>query len=384
MLIERQEKPDPADLVTGAIRIVSKVSFNDGQLVLRGGGDTKTGMILVRPGDLLVSGINAAKGAIAVYDKKNTAPIAATIHYGAYSVNEDRAYLPFIWYLLRSQTFRDLLLQYVPGGIKTELKAKRLLPVPIPLPMVDEQRRIVARIEELAAKIEEARQLRRRSNEEFDIMQNKAIGELFSGLPAKGKFSEVLLSPPRNGWSCRCDNMDGGTAVLALSSVTGFNYRSDKIKRTSEATVVNAHYWLRPGDLLMTRSNTPELVGHVAIYNGTPAPCIFPDLIMRLEINEQLVSSEFTHLWLRSPKVREFIMANAKGTSPSMKKISQVVVNNIPFPVGVSVDQQKDILRLYDVLYAKADALKALQAQSAAELAALLPSVLDKAFMGEL
>ena len=42
-------------------------------------------------------------------------------------------------------------------------------------------------------------------------------------------------------------------------------------------------------------------------------------------------------------------------------------------------------LRIYlDDLQAKVDGLKALQAQTQAELDALLPSILDKAFKGEL
>ena len=117
---------------------------------------TKTEIILVRPGDLVVSGINAAKGAIAVYDVTQTAPVAATIHYGAYEINRERVNIQFLWWMLRSRYFQELLLEYVPGGIKTELKAKRLLPVPVPLPPLPEQRKSSARIEELAAQIEEA------------------------------------------------------------------------------------------------------------------------------------------------------------------------------------------------------------------------------------
>ena len=88
VLTERREKPSEEELVTGSVRIVSKIGFNDGKIQLREDGKTRTGMILIRPGDLVVSGINAAKGAIALYDADETNPIAATIHYGAYIPNE--------------------------------------------------------------------------------------------------------------------------------------------------------------------------------------------------------------------------------------------------------------------------------------------------------
>ena len=179
IIAERKEVPFPADIENGSIRIVSKIGFKEGGIELRSGAETKTGMILIRPGDLVVSGINAAKGAIAIYGEKNTEPIAATIHYGAYIPNKDRVDIKFLWWLLRSRTFRDLLLEYVPGGIKTELKAKRLLPIPIPLPWLAEQQRIVVRIEELAAKIEEARGLRQKAVEEAEALVLSALHQLF-------------------------------------------------------------------------------------------------------------------------------------------------------------------------------------------------------------
>jgi type I restriction enzyme S subunit len=55
----------------------------------------------------------------------------------------------------------------------------------------------------------------------------------------------------------------------------------------------------------------------------------------------------------------------------------------LPVPV-VSLPEQRRIVAYLDDLQAKVDALKTLQEDTAAELAALLPSILDKAFRGEL
>ena len=124
VLTERKESPPPTELASGAIRIIAKIGFNDGQIQIRPGTMTRTGMILVGPGDLVVSGINAAKGAIAIYGEENRDPVAATIHYGSYIPNRNRADVRFLWWLLRSQIFREILDANLPGGIKTELKAK--------------------------------------------------------------------------------------------------------------------------------------------------------------------------------------------------------------------------------------------------------------------
>ena len=143
ILTERNETPDPVLIKTGHIPTISKIRFSDGVIEYRSDTATNTKMILIHPGDLVLSGINAMKGAIAIYDPGASQKAAATIHYAAYQVNKERADIRYLWWLLRSQFFQDILSQQVPQGIKTELKAVRLLPVIIPLPELAEQQKII-------------------------------------------------------------------------------------------------------------------------------------------------------------------------------------------------------------------------------------------------
>lgn len=382
ILIERREIPDAAALASGEIPIVSKISFKDGKIELRADGETKTGMILARKGDLVVSGINAAKGAIAIYKGEKT--IAATIHYGAYIPNEDRIDVNYLWWLLRSQAFKDLLKKYVPGGIKTELKPKRFLPIPVPLPPLPEQRRIIAGIVKFNTKIETISRFNTQSTREISRLFAKVLEKIPGNSAVTGTLGQILIDKPRNGWSARCDNVDSGMPILTLRAVTGFKYQSSAFKRTSLSVVQDAHYWLQKDDLLITRSNTAELVGHVAIYNGLPSPCIYPDLIMRLNVNPKLADKRFVWYWLQSPAARQFITSKAKGTSPTMKKISQEIVMQIPFPASVKVSDQRDIVARLDALYGKIEDFGFQKNIIRNKINAFSLSILDKAFKGEL
>jgi len=384
VLVERRESPGSAELVSGDVRIVGKIRFDVGSIEFRSSGDTRTGMILIRPGDLLVSGINAAKGAVAIYSDSEGRAAAATIHYGAYEVDVDRADSKYLWWFMRSASFREVLAQHLPGGIKTELKAKRLLPVPIRLPSLQEQHRIVARIETIAGKVVEAKKLRGEADEGRHAVVSAALNSLAGKISVDGVLAGVLLEPPRNGWSAPCDNMEGGVAVLALSAVTGFRYRQAEYKRTSVAVRADAHYWLAAGDLLITRSNSPELVGHAAIYNGSPNPCIYPDLMMRLRVNRDFADTKFVWYWLQGRMVRNFIRMQSKGTSPTMKKISQGVVSSIPFPKSLSRDEQTELVRKFDLMEAEMGSLADAVIETTTALDAVLPAVLDKAFRGEM
>lgn len=347
------------------------------------GSDVKTKKQQVcRAGEFLVAEIDAKVGGFGLVPPELDGAIVSS-HYFLFNIDEGALVKRFLDYFVRTPAFRDQV--SAQGSTNyAAIRPSHVLEYKIPLPPLPEQRRIVARIEELAARIEEARGLRRQAVEEANALLASCITQALGDTLIDGYLGDVLAAKPRNGWSVRCDNSEDGLPVLSLGAVTGFNYKATEYKRTSESTVTDAHYWLRPGDLLITRSNTPELVGHAAIYNGSPDPCIYPDLMMRLVIDESHANKRFVHYWLMSAPARDYIERNAKGTSPSMKKISQGTVMSIPFPSNLPIYEQHHIVAYLDDLQAKVDSLKQLQAETAAELDALLPSVLDRAFKGEL
>jgi type I restriction enzyme, S subunit len=268
---------------------------------------------------------------------------------------------------------------------KLTLNPPQFLDLTIPLPpTLYEQRDIIASLERTVAKITEARRLRKQSQAEAGAILRATLRRIAASLRVEGTLADILLRPPRNGWSAKCDNAEDGTAVLSLAAVTGFRYRAREFKRTSLYAASNGDFWLNPGDLLITRSNTPELVGHAAIYDGTPAPCIFPDLMMRLTLNHEIADTRFTWYWLQAPIVRAFIAAKAKGTSPTMKKIAQGTVAAIPFPSTLPLSEQQTIVAKLDAIQEQIDRLNGLAVDTEKQIDALIPSILDRTFKSEL
>ena len=122
---------------------IKKIDFS-GNIHLDAETDTKTDMIRVKSGDLVISGINAAKGAIAVHAEDDD--VLATIHYSAYEFNLDRISVDFLKWFFKSPEFSDLLREQIPGGIKTELKPKHILPLQVKLPKLSEQISVAERL----------------------------------------------------------------------------------------------------------------------------------------------------------------------------------------------------------------------------------------------
>lgn len=245
-------------------------------------------------------------------------------------------------------------------------------------------RQLAAKLDELAYKTVEARSLQDQAGVESANLLKTALRRIATKVHATGQLGQVLTGKPRNGWSAKCDNADNGIPVLSLGAVTGFRYRATEFKKTSLHADKEGHFWLKPGDLLITRSNTPELVGHAAIYSGSPSPCIYPDLIMRLPLNLKQVDPTFVWYWLQSPPARDFIFEKAKGTSSTMKKISQGVVMAIPFPTHLDLPEQLRIVAELNRLQVQTDSLKVLQFETGTEIRALLPSIVSRTFTGQL
>jgi type I restriction enzyme, S subunit len=341
-------------------------------------------VLQIHPGDLVFNNVFAWEGAVAVAGDAEAGKIGSH-RFVTYTVRGDCS-AEYLKLFFTARPGLEVLQRVSPGsaGRNRTLNLDHFAAQTIPLPPPAEQRRIVTHIEALSERITEARRMREEASEEADAFLTLVVTTLLRDVPLSGRLGDILREKPRNGWSARCAGLDDGTPVLSLGAVTGFRYRPEEFKRTSEPTIPGAHYWLREGDLLVTRSNTPELVGHVAIYDGRPTPCIYPDLMMRLDVDEEKADKRFIVHLLKCTPVRDYIKRNAKGTSPTMKKISQDIVMKIPFPTHLPRTEQSRIVERLDDLQGKVDSLRTLQAETTAELDALLPAVLAQAFAGRL
>jgi type I restriction enzyme, S subunit len=305
-------------------------------------------------------------------------------------LDESRCTKKFFVYAVNLR-LKELIRQAHGGvGLRHITKSKlQNITIPLPFPKdvirsLDIQHHIVSHIESLLDELKGDHQLLDKIRRDTSRFLEMKLEEIFENLPsARQPLMDVIESPPRNGWSPKCDNNPNGTPVLKLGAVLRFQYNPDEFKRTSLPTDPNAHYWLKPGDVLISRSNTLELVGHAAIYSGTPFPCIYPDLMMRIRVDQSKADRRFLVYWLQSKEVRHFIQSRASGASPTMKKINQGHVCNISFPV-ISVEEQRQLAHYLDSIQSEVNEMLKTMQQDAKLLERLEQAILEKAFQGQL
>jgi type I restriction enzyme S subunit len=289
--------------------------------------------------------------------------------------------------MLRSHFFQDLLLEFVPGGIKTELKAKRLLPVPVPLPPLAEQRRVVARIEELAAQIHEARTLRDQAAKQTEALPLAELSTVFH--QQRERFGtlrlEGLLTEAGYGSSEKCDSerMEGGSPVLRIPNVASERITLNNLKFARLSDRDSQRLLLSEGDVLVVRTNgSLELVGRSAVVPKLDEPFAFASYMIRLRFDRKRIAPDYAQRMLQHLRVAGVLVDFARTTAGQYNvSLGRLRSAEIPVP---PLPEQRRIVSELDALQAEVDALKRLQVETAAELDALLPSILDRAFKGEL
>jgi len=155
-------------------------------------------------------------------------------------------------------------------------------------------------------------------------------------------LGQLLEDMPRNGYSPACLELPTGKWVLGLSALDGRGLNLSGRKSAPPNDPLVDKFLLRPGDFLISRSNTSGKVGRVGVFRGGLENCSYPDLMMRFRPDLRKVNPHYLEMYLKSDAAVRFVRERATGTSGSMKKINQATVESIPVIVP-SMDDQATI-----------------------------------------
>jgi len=123
----------------------------------------------------------------------------------------------------------------------------------------------------------------------------------------------------------------GDWGVLKVSAVVRSGFRPNENKAVLNPVHFNSTYEVYPGDLLITRANTYDLIAQACVVRETPPRLMLCDKTLRLKPNAK-ASAEFLSIALTTPTARRHIEINATGSSGTMKNITQGAIRAIPVP----------------------------------------------------
>ena len=225
------------------------------------------------------------------------------------------------------------------------LTKDRFLALPVPIAPIAEQRRIVDILEDHLSRLDAAESAMESGRRKAGVLESTILDHyIWAQENPLAPVEDLLSAPLRNGHSARATS-GPGIRTLTLTAVTRRAFTDEFTKITVAAPDRVRDLWLEPGDILVQRSNTPELVGSTAIYNGPREWAIFPDLMIRLRADSSRVSSEYLCLAVQSERGHRVLRSKAKGLAGSMPKIDQEAIGSLRVPVPDATTQAEVVSR---------------------------------------
>ena len=335
---------DPCGVIQLRMNNVTKAGTWDWSSFIRVPADKATvDYYALRPGDVMFNNTNSTEmvGKSAVFEG-HSEPVVFSNHFTRIRTNSETLEPAFLGFWLLSLwqggEFARLCDRWIG---QSAVQRGKLLALEIPLPLLPEQRRIAARLREQLAAVAEAR------------AAVQAQSDAAQALPA-AHLRAVFTSPTAAHWPRQpiCEACEllpsksialaGDVEVRAITSAClveiGFNPAGIKAARMWATDALES--LVRPGEILIARSNTPDLVGRASRYAGEPAGVVASDLTIRLWPNTQ-VSGDFLVRYL-SFLVQHRVLERQGGWSKWLDEENHALTNrsrrspnSAPFPATV-------------------------------------------------
>ena len=294
----------------------------------------------------------------------------------------------FLLYYLHSPIARSIYLgaQDTTSGLRN-LRVRDFMNQPIPLPPLEEQRRIVARIEELMERIREARHLRQKAREDTERLWQATLFDVFprpgTALPSGWrwvKLGEVCeinprrplldVSPSEETTFVPMSAVDGESGMISMSETRPF----EKVK--------TGYTYFEENDVLFAKITPCMENGKAAVARGLLNGFGFGSTEFHVLRPSCLVLSEWIWLFVRREDFRKSAEAMFRG-GVGQQRVPAEFLKETPIPLPPLEEQRRIVAQLEEV-EEKVKSLKEGQAHVEAELQRLEQSILNAAFRGEL
>ena len=343
--------------------------------ILTGAEIAASRQTVARRGQFILSRIDARNGALGIVPPELDEAIV-TNDFPVFNVVENRLLPTYLGWMCRTASFVEECKRASEGTTnRVRLQEDTFLAREIPLPPLAEQRRVVARIEALAAQIHEARTLRQHTIEAVDnlfISKLRAVVQECGNHSKKLPFTDITTLE-RRPVTVNLDEQYREIGVYCFGK--GIFHKSP---RTGAEVGGKDLYEIRAGDFILQITFAWE--GAVALAGEAEDGLFGSVRYLTFRVNEKICSPRYLLTYMKTPEAIAQLARISPGSAGRNRVLSVKHLKEVLVPV-VPLDAQK---WLNDALQAEVDALKRLQAETAAELAALLPAILDRAFKGEL
>ena len=263
-------------------------------------------------------------------------------------------YLPFV---MQTETFHAHSIKQSKGSVNPYINFTDINWFEFSLPPVDVQRRIVlmlGALEENVVALDTA--LASAIDLEFSRLESA-----LDSVPVERLMSveKLVTTGPRNGLSPKVNADERGYSTLSISAVRDGRIITDGNVKYADVTDEQASaFALKKDDVLVVRGNGNKLLtGKCGLVDTVPQGCFYPDLLIRLQFDGDVMRPQFAALQWNAPSTHKRLISRAKSTNGIWKiNGSDIRQHTLKVP---SVEMQDALLEeIRSIRQARADVEK--------------------------
>ncbi|MFF0457295.1 restriction endonuclease subunit S [Nocardia africana] len=272
----------------------------------------------------------------------------------------------------------------VNGTTRLKLTRSAMDRIPVLLPPLAEQRRIVEALEDHLSRLHAANAAVNAAERKI-LAFTGSVREQFlhSQVHRWGVLSDVL-DRIEAGKSFTCDPRVAGPdewGIIKVSAMTWGEFRANENKAVPYGRNIDPRYEIKSGDILVSRANTEAYVGAPVLVRKCRPKLLLSDKSLRLVPKAGIDKGWLVHV-LASPSVRREISRRATGTKESMRNISQRNLASVPIPLPDSNQHSVELAASIDELLESTSRMAGVLAFAGSRAEHLRRSLLTQAFSG--
>lgn len=262
--------------------------------------------------------------------------------------------------------------------------------IKVSIPSLDEQSRIVSRIDELFSELDKAVDTLKTTKEQLAVYRQAVLKDAFDNAQAMcERFTpiEELLVTDRKGMSTgpfgtmlkKHEHKTTGVPMLGIENIdSGKFIDGNKIFVTPEKAAELKSFALKSGDIIISRSGT---VGELCVVPPRMEGALLSTNLMRVSLDCQKVLPEyFIYLFQSKGIVLDQVKELCKGSTRIF--LNQTILKQIQFPIP-NVHEQLQIINTIESRLTFCDNIEKTVDTALAQADAMRQSILKQAFEGK-
>lgn len=287
----------------------------------------------------------------------------------------------FLCYYLNSFNYKD----YVSGTTRLKLTQAEMKRIPVPVPPLSEQERIVSRIEELFSQLDAGVETLKKTKAQLAVYRQAAITEAFS---VENNTPNVCLSDIAQiiGGITKGRDLSGTETIelpyLRVANVQNGYLDLSEIKTIKLRVDEKERYLLKPGDVLYTEGGDRDKLGRGTVWRGEIKDCVHQNHIFKARVDQSKAIPVYVALWSMSTPARNYFYQKGKQ-SVNLASINKTVLSALTLPLP-TLEKQREIINHIESRLSVCDSIEQTVDAALHQAEAMRQSILKDAFEGKL